>query len=157
MANFQTCWALLLKNEGGFVVDNGGATRWGITEAVARRNGYAGDMIALPQATAMAIAQSEYWLKYGCDKLPTWAAFQVLDTVYNGGPAVSWLQYAVGVAVDGNCGPATIAAVAAANPWKTLCLFNERRLEYFAALKQPQYSGGRFNRIAINLTQGEIQ
>ena len=45
----------LLDREGGYVhhpADRGGATCWGITEAVARAEGYPGQMRALPREVA---------------------------------------------------------------------------------------------------------
>jgi lysozyme family protein len=35
--------------------DIGGPTRWGITQAVARRHGYTGEMHALPRHMAVAM------------------------------------------------------------------------------------------------------
>ena len=52
-----------IGKEGGYVdhpADRGGKTIWGITEAVARANGYTGDMRAMPRSTAVAIYRSEY-------------------------------------------------------------------------------------------------
>ena len=51
--------------------DRGGATRWGITERVARANGYAGDMRALPRATAAGIYRRLYWEAPGYDRVAT--------------------------------------------------------------------------------------
>lgn len=48
----------LIKREGGYVnnpADRGGATKYGITEAVARTNGYKGNMKDLPRDVAKAI------------------------------------------------------------------------------------------------------
>ena len=48
----------LVEREGGFVdhpADRGGATRYGITEAVARAHGYRGAMRQLPRAEALNI------------------------------------------------------------------------------------------------------
>ena len=129
---------------------------WGVTEAVARRYGYVGDMRSLPQSTAMTIAQEEYWTPHNLGALPTWAAFQLLDAVYNGGGAVKWAQQVVGCLSDGNLGPVTVAAIAAMNPWEFLSKFNNLRLQYLADLKQPQYADGRMNRIANNLLQGNL-
>ncbi len=42
--------------------DRGGSTRWGITQAVARRQGYMDDMRCLPQSVAAAIYKRHYWL-----------------------------------------------------------------------------------------------
>jgi lysozyme family protein len=155
--NFQKAWALLLQNEGGFTVDNGGATRWGVTEAVARAWGYTGDMQQLPQDVAETIAHDKYWSPFGCDLLPLAVAFQVLDTAYNGGHPVQWLQEVVGVAADGVVGPVTVSAVGRMSVWQILALFNAKRLQYLASLQQPQYANGRMNRISSNLQQGALQ
>ena len=53
----------VIEREGGYVnhpADRGGATRWGITEAVARRQGYMDDMRSLPQSDAAAIYKRLY-------------------------------------------------------------------------------------------------
>src|SRR5438105_3396097 len=54
----------LIDREGGYVdhpADRGGATRWGITAAVARANGYQGAIRDLPQAVAADIYERVYW------------------------------------------------------------------------------------------------
>ena len=53
----------IIEREGGYVYnpdDPGGATCWGITERVARRNGYTGRMQDLPQAFARRIYVKQY-------------------------------------------------------------------------------------------------
>jgi len=152
-ANFQECWKLLAANEGGFTVDDGGQTNWGVTETVARANGYTGDMTALPESTAQSITQSAYWDPWQLGSLPSWAAFQILDYVYNGGPAYKDAQRVCGVMVDGVPGPQTVAAISAMSPWEFLAKYNSRRLQYLASLQQPQYADGRMNRISNNLLQ----
>jgi lysozyme family protein len=55
----------LIGIEGGYVndpKDSGGATRWGVTERVARHAGYAGPMAELPRATAFNIYLSQYYI-----------------------------------------------------------------------------------------------
>ncbi len=54
----------LIAREGGFVdhpADKGGATRWGITQAVARRHGYMEQMENLPRNVAAQIYKTQYW------------------------------------------------------------------------------------------------
>ncbi|WP_303046913.1 glycosyl hydrolase 108 family protein, partial [Edwardsiella tarda] len=54
----------LLKREGGYVnhpADRGGPTNWGITEAAARANGYAGDISMLSRDQALRIYHADYW------------------------------------------------------------------------------------------------
>lgn len=156
-ANFEACWQVLLKNEGGFVVDNGGATMWGVTEKVARKWGYKGKMPDLPQDTAKQIAKEEYWNPYNCDSMPTWAAVQVLDAAYNGGYPAKWLQGVIGVKADGVIGLETLKTLQQFDRWKFTAMFIAQRLRYLASLKQPQYANGRMNRMAEDLEQGDLQ
>ena len=61
----------LIDREGGYVnhsADRGGPTRWGITEAVARRQGYMDDLRHLPQSDAAAIYKRLYWVAPGFNK-----------------------------------------------------------------------------------------
>lgn len=150
---FETCWRLLLNNEGGFVVDNGGATRYGVTEAVARRYGYRGDMHDLPERTAETIACQEYWMPSQCDLFPTAIAFQILDTVYNGGHPIQWLQEIV---TGHQTGQDLADVLSFMNVWEVVARFNSKRLQYLASLKQQMYADGRMDRIAGNLLQGGL-
>ncbi len=156
-ADFAACFKLLLGNEGGYTVDNGGPTRWGITQRVARANGYAGDMRVLPVETAQSIAKAEYWDKFGCGLLPTAVAFQVFDTAYNGGHPIQWLQAIVGTQQDGVLGEQTAIAVGRMDVWEVLARFNAKRLRYLASLRQPVSADGRMNRIADNLERGGLE
>ena len=61
---FSTAFTQVIMVEGGYSNDPrdaGGKTRWGITKAVARANGYTGDMAALPLDTARTIYKAQYW------------------------------------------------------------------------------------------------
>ncbi|HQU03500.1 MAG TPA: glycosyl hydrolase 108 family protein [Acidocella sp.] len=153
--SFLSAFTKLLGNEGGYVdnpADPGGATRWGITQRVAQSWGYDGDMRTLPQETAQAIAYNKYWQPYQLDALPPDVAFQVFDGVFNGGPAVRWLQQAVGVTQDDVMGPATIAAVAAAPPAAVIGRYNAARLLYYTDLQiWPDFGKGWARRVANNL------
>lgn len=151
---FETCWRLLLQNEGGYVVDDGGQTRWGITARVAYRYGYRGPMDQLPQRTAETIASQEYWLPFGCEAYATPVAFQILDTAYNGGHPIEWLQEIIGTQQTGQ---ALADVIGFMNPWEVVARFNAKRLQYLASLKQQMYADGRMNRIANNLQQGALQ
>ncbi|ENX37679.1 hypothetical protein F888_03022 [Acinetobacter courvalinii] len=54
----------LIKREGGYVnnpADRVGATKYGITEAVARANGFKGNNRDLPLDFAKAIYKKQYW------------------------------------------------------------------------------------------------
>jgi lysozyme family protein len=119
-----------IGHEGGFVADPadaGGPTRWGVTEKVARAQGWAGSMRDYPREEAVAVYRRLYWLKPGFDRVgeraPSVAAF-LFDAGVNMGPAVAvrFLQRALNVlnrgecdyadvAVDGGVGPRTLAAL----------------------------------------------
>lgn len=120
----------LIAREGGFVDhpdDRGGPTRYGITQPVARSEGYGGAMSALPLAVARDIYRRRYWqapkFDHVATRMPAVAA-ELFDTGVNMGPAaaVRFLQRALNVlnrggrdwadiAVDGQIGPRTLAAV----------------------------------------------
>lgn len=93
----------LIGREGGYSnhpADRGGATCWGITEAVARAHGYAGEMRALPRAEASAIYRRTYWLRPGLDRVAMRAprvATELFDTGVNMGAAtaIGFLQRAL--------------------------------------------------------------
>jgi lysozyme family protein len=85
----------LIAREGGFVdhpADRGGATNWGITEAVARAHGYTGAMALLPRREAAAIYRRLYWLRPRFDAVARRApriAAELFDTGANMGPGVA--------------------------------------------------------------------
>ena len=120
----------LIDREGGYVnhpADRGGPTAFGITEAVARANGYRADLRNLPRAVAVAIYRRLYWHKPGFDAVADLApaiAAELFDTGVNMGAkvATTFLQRALNalnrgatdyadIAVDGRVGPATLAAL----------------------------------------------
>lgn len=117
----------IIKVEGGYVddpADSGGATNFGITEAVARAHGYTGDMRDLPRSVAFEIYAGRYWDSVGADDMPDAIAAEVVDTAVNMGTkrAVTFLQRALNalnargqlyadLTVDGLSGPATIGAL----------------------------------------------
>lgn len=120
----------VLEREGGYVdhpADRGGPTNWGITQAVARAQGYAGEMGALPRATAESIYRTLYWSRPGYDRIAKVApdvAAELFDAGINMGTgrATAFLQRALNalnrngrdysdLAVDHRIGAATLAAL----------------------------------------------
>ncbi|EMR5820703.1 glycoside hydrolase family 108 protein [Acinetobacter baumannii] len=81
----------LIKREGGYVnnpADRGGATKYGITEAVARANGFKGNMRDLPLDVAKAIYRKNYWTAPRFDQVnavSSAVAEELLDTGVNCG------------------------------------------------------------------------
>ena len=120
----------VIGREGGFSnhpADRGGATRWGITERVARAHGYRGDMRFYPRDEAVAVYRRVYWLRPAFDRVAEIApevAAELFDTGVNMGPdtAARFLQRALNalnrngvdytdIAVDGRIGDRTIDAL----------------------------------------------
>ncbi len=137
--NFDQAFTTLLSHEGGYSdhpADPGGATRFGITETVAREAGYRGDMRELPMDLAKRIYKARYWDAVRADELPEAVRYAVFDAAVNSGPrqAVLWLQRAVGVKADGIIGPQTLAAVRAADPERLLRLVLAQRLRFMTGL-----------------------
>lgn len=155
--SFDTYIKRVLEHEGGFVdhpSDPGGATRYGITERVARAHGYAGAMREFPLDAAVAIYRSDYWLKLRCDAMPWPVAFQVFDAGVNHGTgrAAQWLQAAAGVGVDGQIGPMTLQAVLGTAPAELVLRFAAIRLQFYAGLTTfPTFGRGWVRRMAGNL------
>ncbi len=95
--------AEVIEREGDYTnqaADRGGATRWGITEAVARAHGYRGAMRSFPKDEAAQIYERIYWQRPGFDRIAPLApdvAAELFDTGVNMGPsvAVAFLQRAL--------------------------------------------------------------
>lgn len=122
----------VLKAEGGYVDhpnDPGGATNWGVTEKVARENGYKSHMRDMPQSVAREIYYKKYVVSPGFDKvllLSPIIAGELIDTGVNMGTKVAAqslqrclnafnLQGSIypDLVVDGSIGNATIQALKA--------------------------------------------
>lgn len=122
----------VIAKEGGYVNDSrdrGGETKYGITVAVARADGYTGPMRDLPRERAFDIYHRKYVVAPGFDKIAAISmpiAAELTDTGVNMGPVVAgrFLQRALNafnnggrdyadLTVDGQCGPATRTALKA--------------------------------------------
>lgn len=152
--NFSTAFEKLLKHEGGFSNhkdDRGGATRYGVTEAVAREAGYRGDMRELPLDLAQRIYKDRYWDAVQAESLPPDVRYIVFDGAVNSGVVQSakWLQRACGVKDDGIIGPQTIRAANAMHPEALKRKILAQRLRFMATLANwPAFSRGWANRIS---------
>lgn len=155
--NFDTAFDKLLGHEGGYSDhpdDTGGKTMWGITEAVARRVGYRGEMRDMPVELAKQIARREYWDTVRADLVPDAVRFDLFDAAYNSGPtqAVKWLQRAVYVEADGVFGPKTLMGVQTYNPQAVAARFNGHRLDTLNDLGNwKSFGRGWAQRVAENL------
>lgn len=154
---FEEAFARLIAHEGGFVDhpdDPGGATRFGVTERVARAHGYRGSMRDLPITEARRIYRVLYWDAIKADQLPAAVRFHVFDAAVNSGvsQAAKWLQRAVGVRDDGVIGPATLSAVNTFHGSALAARFTGTRLQFMTDLPTwSTFGRGWARRIADNL------
>lgn len=157
--NFDQSFIRLLGNEGGYtnnLHDPGGLTNWGITQAVARANGFTGDMRDLKQDQAKVIYRKLYWDTIQADTLPEAVRFDVFDAAVNSGvgQATRWLQRALGVEADGVIGPATLDAAHASNGLSLSKRFSGYRLTFLTGLSNwDSFGRGWARRIANNLME----
>lgn len=127
---FDRALAKLLGVEGGFAnrrADRGGRTNYGITERVARANGYTGRMEDLSAEWARRIYRAQYWDLLRLDQVALASeriAGELFDTGVNMGTGVAatFLQRALNffngagrlysdIGVDGTIGPLTLYAL----------------------------------------------
>jgi lysozyme family protein len=141
--NFEKCFALVLKHEGGYVdnpKDPGGTTNLGCTKAVWEQ--YIGrsvtkdDIKALTPNDVKPLYKAKYWDKIKGDDLPEGVDYAVFDFAINSGPprAAKTLQSVLSVTVDGKIGPATLRALEAANPREIATAVCEARLAFLQSL-----------------------
>jgi lysozyme family protein len=155
--NFEHCFALLLKTEGGFVNDPhdpGGMTNLGVTKRTWEK--YVGhdvteaDMRALTPDTVSGLYFSSYWSVSGCNELHNGIDYIIFDTAVNEGPrtAVNMLQYALGVTPDGAIGPLTLDAIEKSDISTLIDTLCDRRLAFYQTRAGwPRYGNGWTNRV----------
>ena len=146
-SNFEQCFALVLRNEGGYVdnpADPGGATNLGCTkatwEAWVGHSVTKDDIKALTPNDVMPLYKAKYWDTVKGDDLPMGVDYAVFDFAINSGPsrAAKTLQSVLGVAADGQIGPATLTALETANPRDVATSVCEARLAFLQSL--PTYA-----------------
>ena len=124
--------AIVIGIEGGHVDDprdSGGATTWGITEAVARRHGWEGPMEDLDPDFARRIYVKDYWTPLRLDDVlatdgASHLALELFEAAVHCGPGrvATWLQQVLNIlnrgatiyddiTIDGRVGPRTIGAL----------------------------------------------
>jgi len=157
--SFIDCLPVILRSEGGFVDDPhdpGGATNLGITlntlSSWLKETATVEEVKALTDADVSPIYQALYWNVAHCDDCPAGVDLMVFDEAVNQGPgrAICTLQAAVGVTADGLFGPATAAAVAAADPTATIDAMASARNAYYRSLTNfPRFGHGWLDRVQI--------
>jgi hypothetical protein len=145
--NFEQCFYLVLKNEGGYVdnpSDPGGATNLGCTKAT--WEAWVGhpvtkdDIKALTPENVMPLYKAKYWDTVKGDDLPAGVDYAVFDFAINSGPsrAAKTLQSVLSTNPDGQIGPATLRALEASNPREIATAVCEARLSFLQSL--PTYA-----------------
>jgi lysozyme family protein len=158
----------LIQREGGFTDnanDSGGATKYGITEKVARENGYEGDMRDMPIEFARQVYKKKYWDVLRLDDVAQASqpiALEVFDTFVNTGQRGQFLQRAlnalnrqqrdyVDIVVDGDVGVATLSALhsfigrrGADGERVMLACLNAQLVVYYLELVERRYKDEEF-------------
>jgi len=135
--NYESIIDAILEAEKGYVDhpnDRGGPTNYGITIAVARKNGYDGDMKDLPLSLAREIYRKRYIVEPKFDKVAELDAkigHELIDTGVNMGPAkaAEFFQRALNafnaqgsryadIFVDGRIGSVTLDAFKSFLKWR---------------------------------------
>lgn len=165
---FGRALAHVLAMEGGYTddpADPGGPTNFGITLAVyarsrsvaitaANRAALIHGLQHIEPEQVRAIYLNGYWLPAGCPDLPPPVALFHFDTAVNmgTGTAVRMLQTALGCSIDGEPGPRTQAAAAAADPGAILNAYAElRRRRYRSLTGFPRFGRGWLARVGKTL------
>jgi uncharacterized protein (TIGR02594 family) len=147
---FERAMALVLRHEGGWSddpFDPGGATNKGITLATYAREigveidadnieNLKSELRRIPDALVRRIYLERYWKPGTCAALPPPIALFHFDTAVNQGlgTAARLLQQALGVAIDGEIGPITLAAAHDKPLTVTLDRYAELRRARYRAL-----------------------
>lgn len=172
-AFFEKAVNQILEIEGGYVnnpKDKGGATKYGITEKVARQNGFIYEMRNLTKVKAKEIYKKEYWDKIGVNCESFNISFLLFDFAVNSGvkTAVKHLQNALNSLLKGMIEPLIIDGVAGKKTQSAMDYINangffseklqslliSERLKFYTSLSKTQFNEfgkGWINRVVNNI------
>jgi len=154
MIDFDTAFARLVGNEGGYVndpLDPGGETKFGIS----KRSYPHVDIKNLTVEQAKAIYFKDFWSLL-FDARPA-IKFQAFDFAVNSGiqTAIRKLQAAIGVADDGIWGPISALKLDSMDPHDVIMLYVAERLDFWRKLSTwPRFGAGWAGRAAADLRYG---
>jgi lysozyme family protein len=123
--NWDDCFAMVIKSEGGFVnhpKDPGGMTNLGVTrsawEAYLGKHVTEDEMRALTKDDVKPFYKRLYWDRIKGDSLPAGVDYAAYDLAVNSGPhkAAKFIQEIAGVDADGMIGPKTLEAIKVCDP-----------------------------------------
>ncbi|MBJ3785171.1 glycoside hydrolase family 108 protein [Devosia sediminis] len=158
---FETCLAHVLRHEGGYIdhpADPGGATNMGITHKTLARWRQVSPWWNLPKSAIKTLSHGEagliyralYWNSCRAGDLPPGMDLAVFDFAVNSGPdrAIRALQGQLGVVVDGQVGPLTLASATKADVPRVINGICDRRLGFLRALATfPTFGRGWTSRV----------
>jgi lysozyme family protein len=141
--NWDECFAMVLKHEGGYVnhpKDPGGMTNLGVTkrawEQYVDHDVTEADMRALTPETVKPFYKAMYWDKIKGDDLPSGVDYAAYDLAVNSGVgrAAKYLQQIAGVPADGIIGRMSMEAIKACDAAEMVDSICDRRLDFLKAL-----------------------
>jgi putative secretion activating protein len=156
----KNCLDYIFQVEGGYNVDQGGPTRYGIIQSEARKHGYTGSMKDFPKDKAKEIYIKDYYYGNKIDKInDERVALSVFDWTVNSGGAKKQIQkmlnkeYGLNLTVDGIIGPKTLDALNGVNQDSLLKNIATAQRNYYTYLAKsnPEKNGsslkGWYNRL----------
>lgn len=141
--NWDACFAMVLKHEGGFVnhpKDPGGMTNLGVTknnwERYLNREVSEADMRALTPEVVKPFYKAMYWDKIKGDELPSGIDYAAYDLAVNSGVgrAAKYLQEIAGVTADGVIGPKSLEAIQSCDAKETADAICDMRMDFLKGL-----------------------
>lgn len=127
--------------------DSGGWTKYGMAY-----NAHKSEFASFDEFKKITLADAEqmyvdgYWNSTSCQFMAYEPAFYVFDAACGSGPqmAKKMLQYALGVAVDGQIGPMTLQALQMADPYEVVRRMNHYRLQFYAGIAVRRPDNAKF-------------
>lgn len=141
--NWDECFAMVIKSEGGFVnhpKDPGGMTNLGVTrsawQAYLNRDVTEAEMRALTKDDVKPFYKSLYWDRIKGDSLPAGVDYAAYDLAVNSGPhrAAKYMQEIAGVTSDGMIGPKSLEAIQSCNATEVADAICDMRMDFLKGL-----------------------
>ena len=165
--NWDDCFEMVLKHEGGFVnhpKDPGGMTNLGVTKAAWEawlvRTVTESDMRKLTPAIVKPFYKAMYWDKIKGDDLPSGVDYAAFDLAVNSGVgrASKYLQQIAGVTADGVIGPKSLEAIKSRDPKEMADAICDMRMDFLKRLPTFEtYGKGWSRRVAeVRVKSGEM-
>lgn len=154
--NLPQVLVLVFGSEGGYVVDSGGPTKFGITATTLGAWRQLGRAATIPEVKALTVDEAakildtQYARPLLYDQLPAGLDYCLFDYSVNSGPsqAVKTLQRVLKVDVDGHMGVNTLEGIKTADTGILITQLCDARLTFLKGLKTWRtYGNGWSNRV----------